>query len=87
MVGVYANSQFMTYKSGIFSGCPSTSSYFINHAVILVGYNDTDRYWVIKNSWDTTWGEGGYMRVSYNNDCGLTYLLGNLKFTAYNTNP
>ena len=89
MVGVYASSQFMAYKNGIFTGCPATSSFFINHAVLLVGYNDTDGYWLIKNSWDTTWGENGFIKVSYNNDCGISYLLGNVQFTAtsYNANP
>ena len=87
MVGVYANSQFLAYKSGIFSGCPTSSSYLINHAVLLVGYNDTEGSWLIKNSWDNNWGEGGYMRLSYSRDCGLSSLLGNIKFTSFNANP
>ncbi|MFM7854333.1 MAG: C1 family peptidase [Flammeovirgaceae bacterium] len=56
MVGVYASDPFIAYKSGIFSGCPQNSALFINHAVLLVGYNDNQGYWLIKNSWDTNWG-------------------------------
>jgi len=34
------------------------------HAMLLVGYNDEERYLIIKNSWGG-WGEGGYIRHSY----------------------
>ena len=45
------------YRSGIFSNCAKN----INHAVLLVGVTSTT--WKIKNSWDTWWGETGYMRL------------------------
>jgi hypothetical protein len=35
------------------------------HAVLAVGYNDTGRYFIVKNSWGPYWGEGGYFRISY----------------------
>jgi hypothetical protein len=53
------------YKSGIFSNCETT----LNHGVLLTGVSDN--YWVIKNSWDTTWGEKGYMRLAKGNTCGI----------------
>ena len=55
-----------TYVSGILdltsSQCPSSG---INHAVTLVGYGTEDSvaYWIIKNSWGTSWGEKGYFRI------------------------
>jgi len=36
-----------------------------NHAVILVGYDDAGGYWIIKNSWGSTWNGDGYFKVGY----------------------
>ena len=42
-----------SYKSGIFS---SSKCKNVNHAVNLVGYQGTS-YWILRNSWSSTWGE------------------------------
>ena len=36
-----------------------------NHAVVIVGYNDTGNYWIVKNSWGSNWNENGYFNVGY----------------------
>ncbi len=58
-------SDWSTYSSGVFNECDSS----LNHGVLLVGSND--QYWKIKNSWGTSWGESGYIRLFKGNTCGL----------------
>ena len=35
------------------------------HAVTVVGYDDSEGYWIVKNSWGTGWGEDGWFRIAY----------------------
>jgi C1A family cysteine protease len=68
---------FQLYKSGVFSGKCGTN---LDHGVLAVGYG-TDLgmdYYKVKNSWSTTWGDKGYIRLakgsSYNGgkgQCGI----------------
>ncbi|XP_053346240.1 cathepsin S, ortholog 1 [Clarias gariepinus] len=62
------------YQSGIHYNC-SCSPHPLNHAVLVVGYGTENgqQYWLIKNSWGTKWGEGGYLRLqrNKNNMCGI----------------
>ncbi|XP_026012981.1 uncharacterized protein LOC113015246 [Astatotilapia calliptera] len=65
---------FHMYSGGLYN-VPSCNPKLINHAVLLVGYG-TDGgqdYWLVKNSWGTAWGEGGYIRLARNknNLCGI----------------
>lgn len=53
----------MLYKGGIFDdACPTRD---LTHAVLLTGFGEEDgvKYWKIKNSWGTKWGEIGYFRM------------------------
>ncbi|OIO04939.1 MAG: hypothetical protein COX65_01135 [Elusimicrobia bacterium CG_4_10_14_0_2_um_filter_56_8] len=54
---------FMHYKTGIYSY--TTGKRLGGHAVLLVGYNDAEQYFSVKNSWDTGWGEDGFFRIAY----------------------
>jgi len=82
-LSICLNADAMQYYDGgidrpTYASCPWDG---INHAVLLVGwgqetYSDGTEvipYWIIKNSWNSTWGEEGYYYVERGiNACGLT---------------
>jgi C1A family cysteine protease len=51
------------YRAGVYT--PVANVGWANHAVLLVGWDDSDGCWIIKNSWGQGWGESGYARVKY----------------------
>jgi len=67
---------FRDYKSGVYNStlCNNTAS-DVNHAVLAVGFgreNGMD-YWVVKNSWGTTWGDNGFFKIQRGvNMCGIS---------------
>lgn len=54
---------FFYYNGGVYSH--SSGNYAGGHAVLIVGYDDTDQCFIVKNSWGTMWGESGYFRIAY----------------------
>jgi C1A family cysteine protease len=78
-VAMEVPSSFYGYSGGIYRY--TGGSYSWGHAVLLVGYNDTERYFNVKNSWGTWWGEGGYFRISYD-DVSSVVKFGSYAATA-----
>ncbi|KAH7437363.1 hypothetical protein KP509_05G067800 [Ceratopteris richardii] len=79
------NAAFMqTYIGGV--SCPYIcSKRRIDHGVLLVGYGEAGYaparlkekpYWIIKNSWGPSWGEGGYYKICQgHNECGVNSMV------------
>jgi len=56
-------SRWSSYVSGIYPASSCTTS--IDHAVVAVGYNLDQQYWIIRNSWGGDWGISGYIYLQF----------------------
>jgi len=53
-----------------------------HHCVVVSGYNDTEGYWIAKNSWGADWNGDGYFKVGFG-EC----LIQNLAYGVTLNNP
>ena len=68
-----AEESFIKYKSGVYNGPCSSDVWKQNHCVSIVGYDVEEKYWLVRNTWGTGWGEDGYIRMAMgSNLCGIT---------------
>ncbi|NCC94933.1 MAG: hypothetical protein EOM10_16985, partial [Opitutae bacterium] len=84
---VYVNTAFENYDSGVHDDnnntCSSGWYTTSNHAISLVGWDDNPPeggggVWILRNSWGTSWGESGYMRIRYDAavvHCAVCYMV------------
>ena len=80
---------FLYYKGGVYKHV--WGERVGGHVVAIVGYDDNDQCWIVKNSWGKGWGDNGWFKISYELDfisewfgkgTGVMYLdgvYGNLK--------
>jgi C1A family cysteine protease len=69
-IGIQADQNaFQFYSGGVLTGTCGTN---LDHSVLAVGYDTTNSYWLVKNSWGASWGEKGYVKLSMSGDkCGI----------------
>jgi len=73
-------SGFQLYKSGVFKAACGTQ---LDHGVLAVGFGTTggQDYWIVKNSWGTSWGMSGYILMAQH--VGATGICGINMMSSY----
>jgi cathepsin F/cysteine peptidase B len=63
-------SSWNSYTGGIMKSCGKQ----VDHCVQAVGVDaSSSGYWKVRNSWGTSWGESGFIRLAYGaNTCAIT---------------
>lgn len=72
----WAPTSFSKYSSGVYSCSRAATVSDLNHGVQVIGYDSSGNY-IIKNSWGTGWGYGGfgYVNGNQNKDCGIHMIV------------
>ena len=68
IAGMRVYEDFYYYRSGVYRHVGGIFKGL--HAVAVVGYDDADDCWIIKNSWGLGWGEKGFARIA-RGECGI----------------
>ena len=67
VICVVQRPDFLSYSGGIYF--PSSWQDIVSgHVITIVGYNDDQQCWIVKNSAGEKWGEDGYVRIAYTAD-------------------
>jgi C1A family cysteine protease len=77
--GVAVDDNFYNYRDGIYD---HDSDEKVNHAVVLVGWDDSLNSWILRNSWSTRWGSKGYMYIEY----GVSSIGTNVAYVSIDIN-
>ncbi|KAL0245963.1 hypothetical protein GEMRC1_007179 [Eukaryota sp. GEM-RC1] len=75
-VGFSVYSDFMSYRSGIYHH--QTGYLQGGHAVKMIGWGveNGQKYWLVANSWGTSWGESGHFRIRRGvNECNIESMV------------
>ena len=70
--GFLAYNDLQYYTGGIYKHTGTDMP--VGHAVTLIGWDDSQGCWIVKNSWGTKWGENGYFRIAWG-DSAINYMV------------
>jgi C1A family cysteine protease len=85
IAGMRVFEDFYVYSSGVYQHVQG--GFLGNHAITIVGYDDTKHCWICKNSWGAGWGEGGFFRVAYEDSCGIDTLFPSYELDVADVGP
>ena len=63
--GMIVDEEYQNYRGGVVRMPRSTRVNPGGHCQVIVGYDDNKKLWIVRNSWGTWWGDGGYAWVPY----------------------
>jgi hypothetical protein len=71
---------FQTYKSGVMTSYKCGTE--VNHAVLAVGFSvqSSPAYYIVRNSWGTTWGEEGNILIGVGSGKGVCGINSNVAY-------
>jgi hypothetical protein len=64
LAGMAVYNDFFSYSSGVYQKTAG-SALAGYHCICVIGYDDNQQCWIIKNSWGSNWGDGGYCKIKY----------------------
>jgi len=74
IICIHIYEDFYQYREGIYK---HTSGERVGgHLVALVGYDDNEQCWIVKNSWGSRWGENGWFKMAYDQDIFISGCYG-----------
>lgn len=82
IIGIEVDQEFTNNSLRLWD--TNTSAFYGNHAVVLTGYDNKKQAFRLLNSWGATWGENGYIWVTYRK---IQALLGPDVFVMQRDNP
>ncbi|KAG5677077.1 hypothetical protein PVAND_006861 [Polypedilum vanderplanki] len=72
VIAMHADEAFLSITKGFYinDSCPKNDP---NHAMVVCGFgsDENGEYWLIRNSWGSSWGEYGYVKMKMGNTCGV----------------
>ena len=64
--GMIVYEDLKSYAGGIYEPLDDPGNLELGgHLVCIIGYDDSQSCWIVKNSWGADWGESGFFRIAY----------------------